>query len=637
MTHRLVDLARSVDPQAARDAEARFAGDPRFTPERLAAAVLAVTAYPSAASRIHNEPQSLDVCVLEQLEARLERGAYLHELRQAWPLADEDEVSVSLRRFARAHRLRIALREMLPAARGESRFEATAAEISDLASATIQVALERALLDMRARYGTPLRADGAPSTFAVLGMGKLGGRELNVGSDVDLIFVYDTDDGEVRRPGSDAGSLHEFWSRVARRLVALLDDVTDEGFVWRVDLRLRPEGTRGALVNSVAAMLRYYEAWGRQWERAVLLRSTPVAGDIELGANLLHELEPFVFRRRVDPTLADTMIELANRARVELSHGGERDLKLGEGGIREVELFVQALQLIWGGVHAGIRVKSTLEAVRRLLARGLVTEREAELMDAAYVLLRRAEHVVQHASGLHTHLLPADEAELGRVARTLGYADAQSFAGDLRALRERVHTSFASLSTTQAPPISRWTRLLAALDAQENGEALAFLQEMVPSYATPELARDLAALAQRPDSLLGAMTRERHPGHGARMLDGILASADPEMAARHLRVFFAHPAHRALHASIFSENPQAALRFVTAVGASAFVGELLGRHPELGDQVLFSPGMPNEQAARAVLDRELARMMASERLDLELVAGAIRRAKMRVLLEVALA
>ncbi len=184
-------------------------------------------------------------------------------------------------------------------------------------------------------------------------MGKLGGDELNAGSDVDLIYLYDTDDGHVGLPGdrADSVTLHDFWARVARRLTSTLEEVTEDGFVWRVDLRLRPEGRSGPLVNSLAAAERYYESFGRLWERAALLRAREIAGDLDFGAEALGVLASVrLAARGVDPQLAVDMIELVRaRSRGALRTTASRDLKLGPGGIREAEFFVQALQLIWGG------------------------------------------------------------------------------------------------------------------------------------------------------------------------------------------------------------------------------------------------------------------------------------------------
>src|SRR6185436_7276146 len=177
-----------------------------------------------------------------------------------------------------------------------------------------EAALAEADAAISERFGEPRRADGQRSTLLVLGLGKLGGLELNAGSDVDVIFVYDTDDGQ------SSLSLHDHFTRVARRLVSSFETPTEDGMIWRVDLRLRPEGSQGPIVNSLASLERYYETWGRLWERAALLRARRVAGDRELGFLLEREVTtPFVYRREVDPSIATALAELVQRSRAELS------------------------------------------------------------------------------------------------------------------------------------------------------------------------------------------------------------------------------------------------------------------------------------------------------------------------------
>ncbi len=260
---------------------------------------------------------------------------------------DRQEILSAMRQVVWIELARIAIRELLPHTLGGAPISVTAREISWLAEALLEIACKEARAHAQRRLGVPLAADGTLSEFVVLGMGKLGGLELNAGSDVDLCFLYDTDEA------NHGSSLHEHWSRVARRIVQNIELPTDEGRVWRVDLRLRPEGSSGAIVNSMVASERYYETWGRLWERSALIRARPVAGDLELGSKFIREVaSPFVYRREVDPSIAVALAELLARARVELRADTTRDLKLGNGGIREVEFFVQTLQLIWGGETA---------------------------------------------------------------------------------------------------------------------------------------------------------------------------------------------------------------------------------------------------------------------------------------------
>ncbi|MBI5535562.1 MAG: bifunctional [glutamate--ammonia ligase]-adenylyl-L-tyrosine phosphorylase/[glutamate--ammonia-ligase] adenylyltransferase [Deltaproteobacteria bacterium] len=634
----LLELADALDAPAAQSAGGRLQALRATSEEAFALGVIATAAFPGSAAAIERSPTLVASIANDRFGRVHDRQAFLELVAAEAANQDVDEMLRALRVVARQQRLRIALRELLPHAFGGADFKVTAQELSELAEALVEAALGVARREVDERFGPPMLADGRHSAFAVLGMGKLSGRELNAGSDIDLIYVYDSDEGEAAarsEPGATI-TLHEYWSRVARKLTGALDDVTDDGVVWRVDLRLRPEGRNGPMVNSVPAMLRYYETWGRMWERGALMRARPIAGDLELGRSLLDELEPFVFRKHVDPAIATEFIRLVDRSRNEASLDPARDLKLGLGGIRELEMFVQVLQLIWGGVDASVRASGTLEGLNKLWAHGLVTGREAEELADGWHVLRRAEHMVQNSTGLQTHLLPVEERERSRLARSLGYRDLEAFDAAIAGTRERVHARLRGLAP-QEVTASRWQRLLLALEA---GSEEQVWQELVPTFgtmATRELARDLLSLAQRPDDLLGALTRDRDPTAGDTVLDSLADAADPEQAVRYLCSYFSRVRSPAIHASLLAGNPRAARRFISVLGASAFVGDVVVRRPELGDQVPFSQGMPSIDRARSELDRELQAAMSEDPDDPEALVGALRRARLRVTMEVALA
>lgn len=632
-------LARPVDHDLQAVAALTAFIDPACAPAqgtdaRSALTALARAAFPAAASRLAVRPSLLDPCLAARWQEPFDEERYRAALRGEVEEADDDELVARLRRFTAAHRLRIALREILPESAGGASIEVASRELSDLAAATIDVALERAVAKAERRFGPALRADGSPSTLCVVGMGKLGGRELNAGSDVDLVCFYDTDQGACAGP--DVVTLHEHWTHVVRMLVPMLEEVTADGFAWRVDLRLRPEGTRGPLVNSLAAMMRYYETWGRLWERVAWSRARPVAGDLQLGQALLQEMEPFVYRRTVDPSIAEATCALVDQARLERGKGAERDLKLGSGGIRDLETFVQTLQLIWGGRHPTLRVRPTLEALDRLRSRGFVTEREAIDLGEAYAMLRAAEHLVQNASGLQTHSLPSEPEAHGRLARSLGFESIETFESRLQQLRDRVRSCVQDLRPARRrPPAS--LALFAAVDRSDRDDVCRLLARDLGEMATPELATDLITLAARPDLLLGPVARERAPEHVDATLDALVQSADPEQAARCLVAWSSHRSFRPVYASARKAPPAVLRRFVTALGGSAFLGDMIARQPELAEHALFSKGMPSPESAARALHREVDALGDDATLDPELVAGAIRRAKLRVTLEVVLA
>jgi glutamate-ammonia-ligase adenylyltransferase len=614
-------------------------------------AALLSAAYPALRQQMLTRPE--DVVAIAHGEMRIARDLRtLRRLALAFVGDLDDALAVrrGLRLFAQRERLRIAARELLASEGGD--VDTTAREISDLAQVCIELATDEALRWATARFGTPVTASGEPCAFTVLGMGKLGGRELNCGSDVDLLPFYETDDGEVRKGGATGElmeqTLHEHFARVTQRLTATLEDATDEGMCWRVDLRLRPEGSRGPLVNALHAAERYYETWGRTWERAALLRARPVAGDLAFGQSVLDALSPFVWRKVVDPRIAREMTELVVRGRVELSKEPERDLKLGPGGIREAEFFVQSLQLIWGGREPSLRLANTLDSLRRLRSRGLVTDRESRELEAAYLTLRRLEHRVQFATGLQTHSLPRGEL-LETIAKTVGFSSGKELEKDLDKTRRRVATRFASLTRKQgaggADP--HLAGLFAAIDSGEESLVVTALAEGAPGVdfstsVSADLARHLLSLARRPDFPLGATARDRHPELASALLEALADAADPEQATRLLAAFFTRLAMPGVYARAMADDRQVVRKLVGLFGASAFLGESLVFHPELVESVLFAKGLPTpERALRHVADEIAeAKLRASEHEDRDpddVFVGALRHAKSRITMEVGLA
>lgn len=644
---RLLTLARRIDPHRADVYATRFAE--RIAPgsQAFAYAVLLASAYPALSAMIEAAPEIVETISAEGHQVARDHASLAARLRSRMgDDKDSDHVLRELRRFAAEERVRVALRELLPPSLGGADVDVTSQEITALAEVTIDCALREAKAQLAARFGLPQRDNGTPARFVVIGMGKLGGNELNVGSDVDLVFFYDTDEGACLQEGVVTLTLHDFWSRVARRMTAMIEDVTEDGWVWRVDLRLRPEGRSGPLVNSLAAAERYYESFGRTWERAALVRARPIAGDLDLGDEVLAALDPFVWRRRVDPSIALEMTKLVQLARTELSSGSGRDLKLGTGGIREAEFFVQTLELVWGGREARLRARGTLDGLRRLRSAGLVTDREAREIAEAYLTFRRAEHAVQFATGQQTHSWPADEEAAGRLARALGFSGTEAFDADLERHIGRVSARFRSLVPDGAPAPSRWTEAIAALD---DGNAAAFeaawrrVSAHVDHAFAPDaserwadVARDLFVMSRRPDALLGARSRETYPLLADALLDAVADAADPELAARTLRMLFMRLRHPSVYLRFVGDEPRAVRRLVEAIGGSAFLGEALVRNPDLGDRIWFSRGVPTIRSVHVELEEAEREPSTDEDPDEQLV-GALRRTKARVVVDVGLA
>ncbi|HRH88949.1 MAG TPA: bifunctional [glutamate--ammonia ligase]-adenylyl-L-tyrosine phosphorylase/[glutamate--ammonia-ligase] adenylyltransferase, partial [Rubrivivax sp.] len=346
---------------------------------------------------------------------------------------------------------------------GAAPLEVVTQGMTALAEAALELALAQALTDVEERHGAPLNAQGQRIEFWIVGMGKLGGRELNVSSDIDLIYVYE-DEGETT--GAQRISAHEFFSLVAKRLYALIGDTTDDGFVFRVDLALRPHGNSGPPVCSLSMLEDYLQMQGREWERFAWLKSRVVAPRASLDSGRVQALRalvtPFVYRRYLDYGVFEGLRQLHRKIRDEAQRRAagrpERanDVKLSRGGIREIEFIVQLMLVVRGGQYPEIRTRSTLRGLQRLAARGLMKAATAQRLAECYTFLRRVEHRIQYLDDQQTHLLPTADADLGWIARSLGlacHADACELLDRLGEVRELVATEFdALLHDGQAPP-----------------------------------------------------------------------------------------------------------------------------------------------------------------------------------------
>jgi len=356
-------------------------------------------------------------------------------------------------------------------------------EVVSTTTALAELAVQRAVAvharELAEVHGVPTSAAGEPQDLLVIGMGKLGGGELNVSSDIDLIFAYD-EDGETRpRPGGgDIRPLsnHEFFIRLGRRVIPAISDVTADGYVFRVDMRLRPNGDAGPLAVSSAMLEEYLMVQGREWERFAWLKgrvvSAPVftnAGQFERQARSLADVvRPFVFRKYLDFGAINALRELHGLIRAESSRrnaGREEradNVKLGRGGIREIEFIAQAFQIIRAGRDPGLRSRSTLETLATLGRQGVLPAATCDRLAASYVFLRNLEHALQYVDDAQTHVLPPDREARARVARLLGAASVEAMLGEYRAVQDFVDGVFDTVfsepveTTRQAPMPASW-------------------------------------------------------------------------------------------------------------------------------------------------------------------------------------
>jgi glutamate-ammonia-ligase adenylyltransferase len=503
-------------------------------------------------------------------------------------------------------------------------------ELSRLADTCFDAAIAFHDAELRARFGPPRYIDDDGNEqlarLAVIGMGKLGGKELNFSSDVDVIYVYSSDQGEA-----GTISLHEYFAKLCAQVTGALSEVTEDDVVFRVDLRLRPEGGKGAIASSLDSLERYYETFGRPWERQAWIKARACAGDRDLGRATIKLLEPFVFPRITSPTILDDVRDLNRRIKRELVRGHDGfDLKNGEGGIREIEFFVQALQLIHGGKRPNIRLRGTLAALDALLFAGLVTDEEHHVLWRAYRWLRHAEHVLQLEAGLQTQTLPSDPAARELFAKRLG---SRAFDAELVRHTSAVARLFKTLGDEpdDRPDIGAILRGELVEDAES--AALARLGFTDVTAARAELAR----ARRRTGSPLSPAAIDRSARVGAVLFSEIAASADPDQALRALGDLISRRGEAWSIWRLLDEQPAIARLLGSLLGASVYLTRTLVDTPELID-LLIELGQTAPKRTVAQVNADLAARLATvDATDPEAVWSAFAEVKNGHVLRVGIA
>ena len=490
----------------------------------------------------------------------------------------------ALRRFRRWQLARIAWRDLA----GHAAIETLLGELSVLADVCIAAACARAERELAARHGVPRRADGTPLSLLTLGMGKLGGGELNFSSDIDLVFLF-AEHGET--DGPRPLTHEEYFNRLARRAAQLLGTVTHEGFVYRVDLRLRPFGESGPLVVSVGAFEDYLQQHGRDWERYAYVKARPITGAMRFDELYRNVLRPFVYRRYLDYGVFESlrgMKELIAREveRREL----EDNIKLGPGGIREIEFIVQAFQLIRGGSDPRLQTRSLLRALSLLAGQKLLPAAAVEELDAAYRYLRRVENRLQEWNDEQTHELPADEAGRMRLAATMGAADWAAFAAELQAHRDRVSAQFRTLvfGPTRAGTGNGAARELERiLEPDVDHERDARLLHDTGIVAVEPVLKSLAQLRESAYlRRLDAAGRRRLTALLPKLLQRIAGrDSEPTALIRVLHVL-ERIGGRTVYLALLNENALALTRLVDLCAQSGFLAEQIAAFPLLLDELL---------------------------------------------------
>ncbi|WP_453932853.1 bifunctional [glutamate--ammonia ligase]-adenylyl-L-tyrosine phosphorylase/[glutamate--ammonia-ligase] adenylyltransferase [Acidovorax temperans] len=510
--------------------------------------------------------------------------------------------------------------------------------VTELAELALDHACRHAREELDSRHGAPQGPQGQPVQLWIIGMGKLGARELNVSSDIDLIYVYEHDgDTAGIEGGRGRISNHEYFARAVKAIYSLVGDTTEHGFVFRVDLALRPNGNSGPAAISLSALEEYLQVQGREWERFAWLKSRVVAPTSCIGSPEVQALRgvvlPFVFRRYLDYSVFDALRSLHRQIR---DHAAKRsaghperanDVKLSRGGIREIEFTVQLLQVVRGGQFPELRRRPTLEALQRLAQAGLMPQETADAMARAYVFLRQVEHRIQYLDDQQTHVLPTRDDDLAWIASTMGYPDCCAFLHELDAHRELVAQEFDTLlggnekkqcsgggcggPKASAPPPPELESLLEQLPEDFRERVAEWKSNPRVANLRDEARARLFRIVQRTAQWLG---------EGRCSLE----------AAGRLTNWLEPLMRRESYLALLLERPPVHQQLLALLGAAKWPARYLLQHPGVIDE-LVGDALMAERFVVADFERELAQRLKSLQStgedDDETLLNLLRRAQ----------
>ena len=549
--------------------------------------------------------------------------------------ATEELLAQNLRRFRQQQQVRIIWRDIT---RQAPTMETTR-DLSDMADTCLEQAYRWVYQQLISGFGTPFDEEDNQQHLVVLGMGKLGAQELNLSSDIDLIFAFPAQ-GETRG-GRRSLSNQEFFTRVGQRLIKLLDDVTVDGFVFRVDMRLRPYGDSGALVFSFNALEQYYQSQGRDWERYAMIKARVVAGDQAAGAELLARLRPFVYRRYIDFAAIEALRNLKQLIQREVQRKGLQDnVKLGSGGIREVEFIGQAFQLIHGGRDRSLQQRPILAVLDVLAANVYLPDEAVDELKGAYLFLRDTEHALQAIDDRQTQMLPTDSLNQARVAMIMGCDDWEEFRRQLELQRSRVARHFAGViadpdeedGEDQAPH-TEWMTLLTGFPEPEQAQE----QLAEGGFKDAERAWTLLQNLMRSARVraMQRMGRERLDVFMPRLLAMACEQEDPDLALERVIPLVEAVARRSAYLVLLTENPNALRELLVLCSASPLVAEQIARYPVVLDELLNSGRLYRPPEIAELADELRQQLLRIPEDDLEQQMEALRYFKRAHTLRVA--
>ena len=555
---------------------------------------------------------------LRQCHAQPCTAAELAVWLAAMPTSDEAALSRALRQVRKQAILKLAMRDLA----GLADLDEVMACMTALAELCLQHAQAFVMQDLVAQYGQPTGAtNGLPQQLLIVGMGKLGGRELNVSSDIDLIFVY-AEDGATT--GVRAISNHEFFSKLGRRLIALIGDLTEHGFVFRVDMRLRPYGDSGPLVMSFAALEEYLVEQGREWERYAWIKARVVSAGDE--TELMQLTQPFIFRKYLDYGAFESMRNLHAQIRQEVQRRDRlNNIKLGPGGIREIEFIAQVFQLIRGGRDSALRIRPTLHVLQQLGKNNLLAVDTVEELSTAYIFLRNLEHRLQYLDDQQIQDLPENPGDQQRIAASMGCATYAALLEQLNRHRTLVSAQFALIFSTQqngavptAASNTLWRDNLNVDELRAGLEKLGYSDTINLAAQLLDI-RDSSRYRQLPES-----SRQRLDKLIPQFIELCALPDNREQTLPRVLKLLESISRRASYLAFLAEYPQVLQRLVKIASASEWACDYLVQHPILLDELLDAREIYRAPDWSA-LDSSLREQLAACNTDTEREMDVLRQ------------
>ena len=571
-----------------------------------------------------------DALILEDLLQNHSQAYVFEEMQQflnAAKISDETSLKKALRQLRQRVMLRIMYRDL----NGLADLFEVMQTITNLAEITLNTAVNHHQEWLQASYGKPCDVKGAPQSFIVIGMGKLGGRELNVSSDIDLIFAYESEGETTQGQNKQTISNQDFFTKLAKKLISALDEVTEDGFVFRVDMRLRPFGSEGVLVSNLDALEDYYQNNGREWERYAWIKGRVIAGR-QGGVDKL--LKPFVFRKYLDYGAIRSMRDLKLQIHKDVNIKGKQDdIKLGRGGIREIEFIAQVFQLIRGGQDASLQIKPTLEVLKLLQIKKLLSEINVKQLIDAYMFLRNLEHRLMYVDDAQTQDLPKTDEAKARIAKAMNYVNWTAFIAQLNLHRKNVQAHFDATFNEQTHPDKLPENLKAApwFDSVWQG---ALTNDLAVHVLSDEGYSDSTQTLQQLQMLRNSSRYLHLPELSRQRFDTLMplvikqASLETNADAALLRTInlLENICRRASYLALLAEFPQALHLVIQLCAASPWLAQYLAAHPILLDELLDSQNLyatPDFVEMKQSLTHKMAELMG----DSEAQMNAMRHFK----------